>query len=194
MHEHARISPDRASRLTDPRRLETQLGEKDLVRLLALRGDEDVADLGSGAGFYTDRIAALTAGLVYGVDVQPEMHEFYRSRGIPANVRLIEADLAHLGLPHASVDVACSVSTWHETGGAVDLTGLARALRPGGRLVIVDWRKEPDPSDGGPPLDIRFSKEEVAESLAPYFRAISAEDLGRSMFAVVAVRVDLPGE
>ena len=194
MHEHDRISPDRARRLMDPRRLDTQLSEPDLARLLGLRGDEDVVDLGSGAGFYTDRIAALTTGIVYALDIQPEMHEFYRSRGLPANVRLVTGDVTGLEFPAASLDVACSISTWHESGGVIDLAGLARALGPRGRLVIVDWRKEPDSAESGPPLDIRFSKEEVVASLAPYFRALSAEDLGRFMFAVVATRVDLLGE
>lgn len=194
MHQHAPLPPHRAARLTDPHRLETQLSEQDLARLLALRGDEDIVDLGSGVGFYTDRIAALTTGIVYALDFQPEMHEFYRSRGVPANVRLVHGDLTHLEFPAASLDVACSVAVWHETPGVMDLVGLARALRPDGRLVIVDWRKEPDGLDDGPPLDIRFDKEEVVGSLAPYFRAVSAEDLGREMFAVVAVRVDLPGE
>jgi SAM-dependent methyltransferase len=194
MHDHAPLSPDRARRLADPRRLETQLSEQDLARLLALRGDEDVVDLGSGAGFYTDRIAGLTTGIVYALDIQPEMHEVYRSRGVPANVRLVVGDVTRLEFAAASLDLACSVSTWHETGGVIDLAGLARALRPAGRLVIVDWRKEPDSAEGGPPLDIRSGKEEVAGSLAPYFRAVSAEDLGRFMFAVVATRVDLPGE
>ena len=55
----------------EPARLVTQLSEADLARLLALRGDEDVIELGSGAGFYTDRIAALTTGTVYGLDIQP---------------------------------------------------------------------------------------------------------------------------
>ena len=194
MHAHAPLPPDRANRLIDPRRLETQLSEQDLTRLLALRGDEDVVDLGSGAGFYTNRIAALTTGMVYALDIQPEMHEFYRSLGVSANVRLITGDVTHLEFPAASLDVACSIATWHETGGVIDFSGLARALRPGGRLVIVDWRKEPDAFEGGPPLDIRFSKEEVAGSLAPYFRTVSAEDLGRFMFAVVAARAGLPGE
>jgi hypothetical protein len=92
------------------------------------------------------------------------------------------------------VDVACSIATWHETDGVVDLGGLARALRPGGRLVIVDWRKEPDSTEGGPPLDIRFSKEEVAGSLGPHFRVVSAEDQGPNMLVVVAVRVEAAEE
>jgi SAM-dependent methyltransferase len=174
----------------NPRRLETQLSERDLVRLLALRGDEDVADLGSGVGFYTDRIAALTTGTVYAMDVQPEMHEFYRSRGVPANVVLVTGDVTHLEFPEASLDVAFSMAAWHESGGVVDLAGLVRALRPGGRLVIVDWRKETDSAESGPPLDIRFSKEEVAAALRPHFRTVSSEDLGSVMFAVVAVRTE----
>jgi SAM-dependent methyltransferase len=194
MHQHSHFPPHRAQRLTDPGRLETQLSEQDLARLLALHGEEDVADLGSGVGFYTDRIAALTTGIVYALDVQPEMHEFYRSRGVPANVRLVHGDVTHLEFPAASLDVACSVAVWHETAGVMDLVGLARALRPGGRLVIVDWRKDADSPEGGPPPEILFGKEEVVDSLIPYFRAVSAEDLGQSMFAVVAARVDLPGE
>lgn len=177
----------------DPSRLETQLSEHDLTRLLALRGGEDVVELGSGAGFYTDRLAALTTGTVYALDIQPEMHEFYRSRGLPANVRLVLGDVTRLELPQASLDVACSISTWHESGGVIDFEGLARALRPGGRLVIVDWRKDADNLEHGPPIDIRFSKEEVASSLGPRFRALSTEDLGQFMFAVVAVRADQRG-
>jgi SAM-dependent methyltransferase len=190
-HDHGsgdgRITADHAARLLDPHRLETQLGEEDLARLLALRGEEDVIELGSGAGFYTDRIAALTTGTVYGLDIQPEMHEFYRSRGLPENVRLITGDVTHLDLPAASLDVACSISTWHESDGVIDLEGLARALRPGGRLVVVDWRRNGE-CEMGPPVAIRFSKEEVAASLAPLFRVVSIQDLGQSMFAVVAVK------
>jgi SAM-dependent methyltransferase len=194
MNDHHHISPDRAQRLLDPSRLETQLGEDDLVRLLALRGDEDVLELGSGPGFYTDRIAERTTGTVYALDIQPGMLEFYRSRGTPHNVQLVLGDVTHLELPAGGLDVAISISTWHESGGVVDLPVLARSLRPGGRLVIADWRKNAESLDHGPPTDIRFDKEEVAASLAPHFRALSAENVGRFMFAVVAVRADLPEE
>ena len=192
-HDHAagqgdgRISAGHAARLMDPTRLQTQLSEQDLARLLALRGDEDVIELGSGAGFYTDRMAAWTTGTVYGLDIQPQMHEFYRSRGLPANVRLIVGDVTRLDLEPASVDVAVSISTWHESDGVVDLAGLARALRPGGRLVVADWRRDDDSVEKGPPLAIRFTKEEVAATLAPYFEVTGSENVGEHMFAVTAV-------
>lgn len=182
-----RISAGRAERLMEPSRLETQLSEQDLARLLALRGDEDVIELGSGAGFYTDRIAALTTGTAYALDVQPEMHEFYRKRGLPGNVRLITGDVTRLDLPAASLDVAVSISTWHESNGVVDLHNLARALRTGGRLVVVDWRRDDDSLEKGPPSAIRFTKEEVATYLAPRFEVAVSENLGPHMFAVVAV-------
>jgi SAM-dependent methyltransferase len=193
MHDHGegdgRICASRAERLMEPSRLETQLGEEDLARLLALRGDEDVIELGSGAGFYTDRIAALTTGTVYGLDIQPEMHEFYRKRGLPGNVRLLTGDVTRLDLPAASLDVACSISTWHESDGVIDLAGLARALRPGGRLVVVDWRRDGDVPEKGPPQAMRLAKEEVASYLAPYFRVTGSEDLGQHMFAVTGTLV-----
>ena len=196
-----RISPHRARRLNDVRRLRTQVSEQDLVRLLALRGHEDVLDLGSGTGFYTDRIAALTTGIVYAVDLQPGMHEQHRERGVPTNVRLIAGDITALPVapmragptpvagvalqPH-SVDLACTIAVWHEINGKLDLQGLATVLRPDGRVVVVDWRKDPESWESGPPREVRSSKEETAHSLASYFTIDGVEDLGRFMFAVAA--------
>ena len=185
-HDHGRIRPEWAERLNDPRRLETQLSELDLARLLALDGHEDVIDLGSGTGFYTDRIAALTSGTVYAVELQREISELHEARGVGGNVRLLQGDMTRLSLPAAIADVAISIATYHEVGGKLDLAGLAAALRVGGRLVIVDWRANPRTWEGGPPAEVRVSKEQAAASLAPYFAATQLEDLGPSMFAVVA--------
>jgi SAM-dependent methyltransferase len=204
MSSDGRIQPDHAHRLDDPRRLETQVSERDLARLLELRGDEDLLDLGNGTGFYTDRMAALTTGTVYAVELQPEMNDLYRRRGLPANVRLILGDMTALPVepagadPHvaslkpASVDVACAIAVWHEVEGKVDLAGLADVLRPSGRLVVIDWRRDAESWESGPPPGMRFTKVEVAQELAPYFAVASTEDLGRFMFAVVARRKDPP--
>ncbi len=188
MHEKAHFHPEWGARLNNPRRLETQLSDQDLVRLLALHGHEDLIDLGSGTGFYTDRMAALTTGTVYAVELQPELTSLYRQRGVPANVRLVQGDITRLALTAASADVAVCVATYHETEGQLDLRGLQQALRPGGRLVIVDWRDDPESWEGGPPAEVRFSSKRVVRSLGPYFAPLLVEDLGRFMFAIVAQR------
>lgn len=187
LDRHGAFHPERLRRLNDVRRLETQVGETDLSRLLALRGDEDVIDLGSGTGFYTDRIAALTTGTVYAVELQPEMNRHYRERGLPPNVRLVPGDITAIStgaLEPACADAACTIATWHEIQGRLDLAALSEILRPHARLVVVDWRTDPESWGNGPPESIRIAKEHVAEALATYFPRTAAEDLGRFMFAV----------
>ena len=188
MEDRSLFPKHHASRLNDTRRLYDQVSEQDLARLLDLRGAEDIADLGSGTGFYTDRVAALTTGTVYALEIQPELSVAYRERGVPANVRLVLGDMTALSLPPGSIDVACTIATWHEIGGRLDLPGLLEVLRPQGRLIVIDWRRDPDSWENGPPMDLRSTKEEVAAGLAPHFAEVSAENLGRFMFAVVARR------
>jgi SAM-dependent methyltransferase len=187
----------RFARLNDPRRLLDQVSEHDLARLLDLRGQEDVLDLGSGTGFYTDRMASLTSGTVYAVELQPEMIEHYRDRGVPANVRLVNGDITDLSvhsaaadtsLSPASADVACCIATWHETRGRFDLPSLTRILRPRARVVIIDWRRDPDSWASGPPEEVRIDKEEIIDALRPHFPCTRVENLGRFMFAIVAWR------
>ena len=185
---------ERARRLSDERRLLTQLSEQTLARLLALQGNEDVADLGAGTGLYTDRIAKLTTGTVYAVELEPALLNYYRARGVPANVRLIVGDINDLPLPPASVDTACSIATLHETGGRLGLPKLLEILRPQARLVVVDWRRDAASWESGPPAADRFTADEVVDMLAPYFAELRSEKIGDFMFAVVAERVERPAE
>ena len=107
-----------------------------------------VADIGAGTGYYSRRIALLVgpAGKVYAVDVQPEM------------IKMIEADAKRLGLsnvgpvlggiddvklPNAVVDVALMVDVYHELEFPNEvLKGIVRSLKPGGRIVFVEYRAE----------------------------------------------------
>jgi flavin reductase (DIM6/NTAB) family NADH-FMN oxidoreductase RutF len=179
--------PSRAGKLNDEERLSI-LSEETLVRLLDLRGPESVVDLGSGTGFYTNRLAARTAGVVYAVEVQMEMLERHVTRGVPPNVRLVLADLRQLPLPEASVDRALSVYAYHEAPGAIGLERVARALKPGGRLVIVDWRRSHTAVEHGPPLEIRATWQEVVEALAPHFSAVEGQDLDKYLFVATGVK------
>ncbi len=179
------FSPGRAAVLDDQNRLRL-LPEDDVRRLLSLGGSEDVADIGSGSGFYTNRVAAWTCGRVYAVELQVEMQEIHRRNGVPANVEMVLAGADELPLAAGSIDRALSINTFHEAYTPEGLRRLAEALRPGGLFVIVDWRRSPDAAEHGPPLKYRLSTEEVRSTLAPWFDVLSEEVVSTPFFAIVA--------
>ncbi len=186
MADDALFNPDRAKGLNDHGRLATQVSKESLAHLLDLRGQEDIADLGSGTGFYTDIVAGFTSGIVYAVEFQPRMIDAYRERGLPSNVRAVQGDIRRLHLAENSIDVAYSIAVYHEIRGDLGLSTLLPALRPPGRLVIIDWRSDPESWESGPPARLRFHKTDVVDTLRPFFGTVTAENVGRFMFAVVA--------
>ncbi|PHQ45658.1 SAM-dependent methyltransferase, partial [Halorubrum sp. C3] len=93
---------DQAERLERPGRYRWVSAEE-LVGPLVEADAEVVADLGSGTGFYTDDVAARVE-TVYGVDVQPEMHDQYREKGVPDGVELVTSDVADLPFADGELD------------------------------------------------------------------------------------------
>lgn len=130
------------------------LSAEELLALLRPESGSVVADLGSGTGFYTDDVAPHV-GTLYAVDVQEEMHAFYREKGVPENVSLVTANVEDLPFADAELDAAFSTMTFHEFANDAALAELARVLEPGGRLVVVDWTANGS-GDDGPPLTERY--------------------------------------
>jgi len=156
------FDPSEAARLDDESRYRWCSSEE-LVSLVAPHENAAVADLGSGTGFYTDEIAPYT-GTVYAIDVQPVMHGHYGDNGVPENVRRITAEVDTLPLADDALDAAFSTMTYHEFGGERAVAELARVLRPGGRLVTVDWAESGNQAAGPPPTE-RYSLGDVASML-----------------------------
>ena len=154
---------DRADALDDPGRYRF-CSREELLTLLSLSPTDVVADLGSGTGFYTDDVAPFVDTL-YGVDVQAAMHDRYRDRGVPASVELVTAEVNDLPFADAALDAAFSTMTYHEYATASSLAELARVVRPGGRVVTVDWSSRGDGADG-PPTDERYDLAHAVDSFA----------------------------
>ena len=121
--------------------------------------DDALADLGSGTGFYTDELAPFV-GTVYAVDVQGAMGQYYRSKGLPENVRPVTAAVESLPFPDGSLDCAVSTMTFHEFASESTLQAVRRAIRPGGRFVVADWSAT-GRGERGPPIDERFTVDEA---------------------------------
>jgi len=121
------------------------------IEVLKIAKGASVADIGAGSGYMTVRLAKRVgpAGTVYANDVQPQMLEMLRRRLEKekiANVTLVQGTVDDPRLPPASVDLELMVDVYHEfSQPQAMLRGLRQALKPGGRLVLLEYRKE-DPS------------------------------------------------
>ncbi|MEP6717381.1 MAG: methyltransferase domain-containing protein [Terriglobia bacterium] len=118
---------------------------------LKIRKGAVAADIGAGVGYFTWRLAERVGpqGLVYGEDIQPEMLELLqknmRERHI-ANVRSVLGTVDDPKLPASSVDLILLVDVYHEFSEPEKmLQHMREALKPNGRLVLLEYRGE-DPN------------------------------------------------
>lgn len=121
-----------------------------LIDNLPLEPDSVVADIGAGTGYFSFRIAErVPQGRVIAVDIQPEMLEMVRSRmtrEAVANIETVLGTERDPRLPENSVDLILLVDAYHEFSWPLEMgRAMAKALRPEGRLVLVEYRAE-DPS------------------------------------------------
>lgn len=169
-HQHEFNEPEAyARRWEDPERDAWQRPQG-LVEALDVQPGMSVADIGTGTGYLLPYLsqAVGSEGLVYAVDVSPNMLEWVRERAAREsldNVSTVAAGGARTGLASQSVDRAIMINVWHHVeqpeAYAADLL---RSLRPGGRLLIVESRPDSN-EDGGPPAHYRLSAQTVIEQL-----------------------------
>ena len=126
-----------------------------------------VADIGAGSGWFTIRLSRRVGprGLVYAEDVQPEMINAISRRvqreGL-TNVRPVLGRGSDPRLPAGAIDAVLIVDAYHEVQDRVTmLANLARALKPQGRIGVVDFKLEG--TGPGPAPDERVSPDVVVK-------------------------------
>jgi len=121
------------------------------LSVLKIPKGASVADIGAGSGYMTVKLAARVGptGRVFANDVQPQMLDMLARRLAKqriANVTMVQGTVDDPKLPPSSVDLELMVDVYHELSQPqAMLRHLREALKPGGRLVLLEYRKE-DPS------------------------------------------------
>jgi predicted methyltransferase len=121
------------------------------LNLIKVTSGSTVADVGAGSGYFTERLSRLVgpAGRVYATDIQPGMLRLLEARIARerlTNVTLILSQPDDPRLPAAALDLVLMVDVYHELGAPQTvLAHLKRALKPEGRLVLIEYKGE-DPS------------------------------------------------
>ena len=120
-----------------------------VLDVIGVREGMTVADVGCGSGYFSVRISKRVgpSGRVLATDLQPEMLALLKKKmggdKALANITPILATDTDVNLPRAAVDIALMVDVYHELAHAPSTVAQIRAaLRPGGKMVLVEYRAE----------------------------------------------------
>ncbi|MCU1291936.1 MAG: Methyltransferase type 11, partial [Bryobacterales bacterium] len=136
--------------LDRPEREQEEQPEK-AIKALQLRPGMQIGEIGAGTGFYALRIARriLPGGTVFANDIQPRMLELLRRKAESqkiSNVKTVLGSESDPGLPEHVLDLVLMVDVYHELSHSeAVLQNIAKELKPGGQLVLLEFRKE-DPN------------------------------------------------
>ena len=150
----------------DPQRDEWQKPHE-VIKALALKSDAVVGDIGAGTGYFAARLAnMLPKGTVYAVDIEPDMVRYLGERAKREGLRNLKPIAGGADDPHlpGKVDLILLVDVYHHIDGRERyFRRLAASLKPGGRLVVIDFRLD---SPEGPPKEARIAPGRVKAELA----------------------------
>src|SRR5271170_1492059 len=130
---------------------ETEEAPDRALDLLNLRAGMIVADVGAGTGYMSLRMARRIGptGKVYANDLQPEMLQKLRAKSQReklSNIETVQGTERDPKLPPNTMDLVLLVDVYHEfSAPQAMLAGIRKSLKPDGRLVLLEYRKE-DPA------------------------------------------------
>ncbi len=156
-----------------------------------------VADIGAGTGLFTRLFAQKVGpqGKVYAVDIsQTFIENIIRSskqQGV-TNIDGVINTAEDVALPDNSIDIAFLVDTYHHFEYPVSmLTSIHRSLRPGGILIIIDFRRDPLHSSRWVMGHVRAGKETVIDEITRAgFRLLDDKPLLRTNYYLVFSKLD----
>ncbi len=168
-----------------------------IMKALAFKPGERVADIGAGTGYFTFQVADAVGpnGRVVALDIAPEMLEYLDMRikarkAENVSTRRVVSDDPQL--PPGSVDTILMVDAIHYVKDrSAYAKKLAAGLAPGGRLVVIDYKPKPmSERPWGPPPEQQFPKEQLDKemSAAGFLPVASFDFLPEQFFVVYQVR------
>ena len=120
-----------------------------LLKNLAVQPGQVIADIGAGSGYHSTLLSKMVGnGKVYAVDVEPEMIAYLKDRikrEGKKNILPVLGTEKNVALPANSVDQMLLVDVYHEFSFPYEMgTSMYNALKPNGKIVLVEFRMEDD--------------------------------------------------
>jgi len=162
-----KFDPKKLAKLNDPRRLE-YLNPELIWEKVAIENPAVLIDIGAGTGFFALLFGRkMQKGKVYACDISDELLAWMNdnlpaeSKGIVIPVKMEESSVP---LPDSVADLVYMINLHHELEEPLRILAESRRLlKEGGKLMIIDWKREETPE--GPPLEIRVAEETIEDQM-----------------------------
>jgi ubiquinone/menaquinone biosynthesis C-methylase UbiE len=173
--ESKKFDPKKLAKLNDPKRLE-YLNPDLIWEKAGLKNPSVLIDIGAGTGFFALLFSEkMKKGKVYACDISDEMLSWLEdnlpseSKGRVIPVKMEESSVS---LPDDMADLVYMINLHHELKEPLRIIEESRRLlKKGGKLLIIDWKKEQTPE--GPPMEIRVTEETIdSQMLKAGFRDV----------------------
>ncbi|GIN73733.1 SAM-dependent methyltransferase [Bacillus sp. J14TS2] len=155
--------------LEDPER-RGDISPDELLNLLPIKKDDNILDLGAGAGYFTIPTAkAVEKGTVFAVDIDPNMLEVVRSKAkkeLLANIQTLEGSVDAIPLSDNSIDFVLVSLVLHELKPLLpaSLQEIKRVLKPHGTLVCMEFEAEEIPTHPHPRISSASMSQEITKA------------------------------
>jgi len=188
------VDPDvvRWNRSFENERREVYMKRDAIVAAAGVKPGMTVADIGAGTGLFTMLFADAVKpnGKVVAVDISPAFVEYIQSTAKKRRVKNVSAVVANgtdVGLPDASVDLAYLSDVYHHfEHPAETLASIRKALKPGGRMVVIDYERIPGRTPQARIEHVRIDKQQaISEIEAAGFKLLEEKKLMRENYYLV---------
>jgi len=195
------VDPDvvRWNRSFENERREVYMKRDAIVAAAGVKPGMTVADIGAGTGLFTMLFADAVKpnGKVVAVDISPAFVEYIQSTAKKRRVKNVSAVVANgteVGLPDSSVDLAYLSDVYHHfEHPAETLASIRKALKPGGRMVVIDYERIPGRTPQARIEHVRVDKQQaISEIEAAGFKLLEEKKLMRENYYLVFGQAPLP--
>ncbi len=163
-----------------------------ILAVIGLKPGDTLADIGAGDGYFSIPAAKIVgdSGVILALDAYPEAISDLNAAALATglkNIKTIVGEAETSLICSNCADIVLMANVLHDFNDPVAALKNARlALKPGGRLIDLDWRKEQD-QPFGPPFTIRFDQERATALLKEAgFRVFASELVGPFHYMLVA--------
>lgn len=141
---------------------------KELLQMLPIKKTDNILDLGAGTGYLAIAAAQMVNGLVYALDMNPNMLTIIESKAHDeniTNIQLVKGNINDIALTDNSIDIVLASLVLHEVKPlSKTLQGIKRVLKKGGYFLCLEFEKKESAIDG-PPMHIRIPSSVMEEEL-----------------------------